>query len=88
MNVQPTTRLADIPDLQSGLEMLASLPLANPLEALEGLEDFFDGVVQIPTESGFYLELLEQSRVPLCFVTEELARRYIAKPLPLGESEA
>ena len=49
MNVQPTTRLADIPDLQSDLEMLASLPLANPLEALEGLEDFFDGVVQIPT---------------------------------------
>ena len=40
------------------------------------------------TGSGFYLELLEQSRAPLCFVAEELARRYIAKPLPLDESEA
>ena len=88
MNTQPTTPLTSIPNLQSGLDLLACLPLANPPEALEGLEQFFDSLVQVPFDTDFYLELLEQSRVPLCFVTEELARRYIGKPLPLGESEA
>jgi hypothetical protein len=76
-----------IPDLQTGLQILSRLPLANPLQAESELNCFLDSLLQAPPQAAVYLNLLEQLRVPLCFVEEELARRYINKPLPLGEIE-
>ncbi len=75
------------PDLQTGLAFLSRLPLANPLQAEVALNQFFDSLIENPPQALTYLNLLEQTRVPLCFVEEELARRYINKPLPLGEIE-
>lgn len=76
-----------IPDLQTGLEILARLPLANPRQAQNELNRFFDSLVHAPLGADDDLELLENSREPLCFVEEELARHYVNKPLPLGDAE-
>jgi len=77
----------EIPDLQTGLQFLSRLPLANTQQAEIELNRFLDSLLQAPPQADVYLNLLEQSRVPLCFVEEELARRYVNKPLPLGEIE-
>ncbi|MCP5267580.1 MAG: hypothetical protein H6943_00935 [Zoogloeaceae bacterium] len=74
-------------DLESGLAFLSRLPLANPLQAESSLNDFFEILLESPPSALTYLSLLEQTRVPLCFVEEELARRYINKLLPLGDVE-
>lgn len=79
-------RLA-IPDMETGLAFLSRLPLANPLQAEASLNQFFDSLLNEPPSALTYLSLLEHTRVPLCFVEEELARRYVSKPLPLGDIE-
>ncbi len=71
----------------SALTFLAGCRLANPLQAEASLNQFFDSLLDTPPSALTYLNLLEQTRVPLCFVEEELARRYINKPLPLGDVE-
>ncbi len=76
-----------ITDLETGLAFLARLPLANPLQAEAGLIVFFDTLAEAPPAAITYLNLLEQARVPLCFVEEELAHRYVNKALPLGDVE-
>lgn len=79
--------LMKISDLQTGLEYLSRLPLANPQQAHIELKHFLDSLLKAPPEVDVYLELLEQSRPTLCFVEEELARNYVNKPLPLGAVE-
>ncbi len=76
-----------IPDLDTGINLIAQLPLANPPEALEQINRLLDGLKAMPPSPEIYLALLEQARVPLCFVAEELARTYHNKPLPLAELE-
>jgi hypothetical protein len=76
-----------IPDLDTGVAFLSRLPLANPLQAEASLNQFFDSLLNEPPAALTYLSLLEHTRVPLCFVEEELARRYVNKPLPLGDIE-
>jgi len=74
-------------DLEDGLDFLARLPLAHPLQAEAQLNQFLDGLLARPPTALTYLNLLEQARVPLCFVEEELAHRYHNKPLPLGDAD-
>lgn len=76
-----------IPDLQTGFRFLSSLPLANPQQAQVDLNGFLDALLQTPPAPDIYLQLLEQTRVSLCFVQEEAARRYADKALPLAESQ-
>lgn len=76
-----------IPDLQSGANYLSQLPLANPPLAEQKLIDFLDALIENPPEASIFLALLEQTRVPLHFVEEEMARRYHNKPLTLSEEE-
>ncbi len=76
-----------ISDLQTGGNYLAQLPLANPLVAEQHLMHFLDALLISPPDPGVLFTLLEQARVPLCFVEEEMARRYHNKPLPLAEDE-
>jgi cyclic-di-GMP-binding protein len=78
-----------IPDLQTGMDYLAQLSLANPLVAERQLIRFLDGLLIAPPDPGILLALLEQARAPMCFVEEEMARRYHNKSLPLaGEEES
>lgn len=76
-----------IPDLQTGMSVLNRLPLANPAAAEQQLLNFLDALINEPPDAADLLALLEQARVPLCFVEEEMARRYHNKPLPLPEQE-
>lgn len=76
-----------IPDLETGVGLIAQLPLANPAVALEQIDLMLDGLKATPPSADVYLAILEQIRIPLCFVAEEIARSYHNKPLPLGEFE-
>jgi len=78
-----------ISDLQSGMDYLAQLSLANPVVAERQLMSFVDSLLVASPEPGVMLTLLEQARAPMCFVEEEMARRYHNKALPLaGEEES
>ncbi|QKS31242.1 MAG: hypothetical protein FAZ92_00864 [Accumulibacter sp.] len=76
-----------IADLQSGFELLSRLPLANSERAEGEINHFLDSLLQSPPVADVYLQLLEQTRISLCFIEEELARRYTNKALPLGRNE-
>lgn len=87
MNATPTAPLPFFPDLQSGMSYLARLPLANPAVAEQQLIQFLDSLLADSPDASDLFALLEQARVPLCFVEEEMARRYHNKPLALGDVE-
>lgn len=75
--------------LDFGLDYLAGVKLINLAVAERQLAAFLDALLQNPPESGALLELLEALRAPLCFINEELARRYHNKMVPLaGDEEA
>lgn len=74
-------------DLADGGEYLSRLVLANPPVAEQQLIRFLDGLLADPPAPGVMLALLEQARTPLCFIEEEMARRYHSKALPLAEEE-
>ncbi|MDP2880076.1 MAG: hypothetical protein Q8N89_00665 [Azonexus sp.] len=76
-----------ISDLQSGMNYLSQLSLANPIVAERQLMSFIDSLLLAPPESGVLLALLEQARAPMCFVEEEMARRYHNRALPLADEE-
>lgn len=75
-------------DLQSGFQILSRLPLANSQLAAIEINEFLDSLLASPPDGDVYLQLLEQTRISLCFVAEDLSRRYVDKPLPLGDPEA
>lgn len=77
----------NIPDLQTGYQIIARFPLADaPLAQIE-INKFLDSLLQNPPSAEIYLQLLEQARIPVAFVEEELAHGYINKALPLGAIE-
>ncbi|WP_313952458.1 hypothetical protein [Accumulibacter sp.] len=76
-----------ISDLQTGFQILSRLPLANSQQAQFEINRFLDSLLQAPPPGEIYLQLLEQTRISLCFIEEEFSRRYTDKALPLGESE-
>lgn len=87
MNTTATEMLLDIPDLRAGMDYLSQLSLANPVVAERQLMRFLDGLLLAPPDPGVLLALLEQARAPLCFVEEEMSRRYHNKSLPLADEE-
>ncbi len=87
MNTANNSSIPAIVDLQTGLDYLSRLSLANPAVAEQQLMQFLDVLLSEPPDPGILLTLLEQARVPLCFVEEEMARRYHNKPLVLAEEE-
>lgn len=87
MNTAVNEMALVISDLQSGMDYLSRLPLANPAAAERHLVRFFDALLADPPDPGILFALLEQARVPMCFVEEEMARRYHNKPLPLADEE-
>lgn len=77
----------NIPDLQAGSHYLSQLSLANPPLAEQQVGSFLDALIENPPDAGVLLSLLEQARVPLCFIEEEIARRYHNKALVLGDEQ-
>lgn len=82
-----TVELPVISDLRSGMDYLAQLSLANPTIAEQQLMRFIDALLTSPPEPSVLLALLEQARVPMSFIEEEMARRYHNKAIPLGPEE-
>ena len=76
-----------ITDLEAGGDYLSRLPLANPMLADEQMAVFLDALTARPPEPDTLLALLEETRVPLAFIEEEMARRYHNKPLALSDEE-
>ncbi len=87
MNDTISPPMLHIPDLQAGMAYLGRIPLANPAVSEEHFIRFLDALLADPPGADDLFVLLEQSRVPLCFVEEEMARRYHNKPLILGDVE-
>lgn len=77
----------EVVDLVFGMEYLAGLMLANPVVAERQLTGFLDALLAAPPDPGVFFQLLEQARVPLCFVEEEMARAYHNKAVPLTTDE-
>lgn len=86
MNNAPPIRFA-IPDLQTGCEIVARFPLANPPQACADLNGLLDCLLAIPPDAETYFRLLEHARVATAYIAEEQAKRYLNKPLPLGDIE-
>lgn len=90
--MNPTTNTEPLPiftDLRSGTDYLSQLALANPAVAQQQLTVFLDALLVNTPAPGVLLGLLEQVRVPMGFIEEEMARRFQNKPLPLeGEENA
>ena len=76
-----------IPDLQTGCEIIARLPLTNPKQAEVDLSRFLDSLLNAPPDGETYFRLLENARLPIAFTAEQLAQRYLGKPLPLADIE-
>lgn len=87
LTTAPSPATMKIPDLQTGFRILSRLPLANSHQAQLEINHFLDSLLKAPPPSDIYLQLLEQTRISLCFIEEQLAREYTSKPLPLGELE-
>lgn len=87
MNTTAAEMPLAIPDLRTGMDYLSQLSLANPVVAERQLMRFLDGLLVAPPDPGVLLALLEQARAPMCFVEEEMARRYHNKALPLADEE-
>lgn len=81
------TFLPTFRQLTDGGEYLAKLVLANPPVAEQQLIRFLDALLADPPPPTVFFGLLEQARAPLCFVEEEMARRYHGKAVPLAEEE-
>ena len=86
MNSIPPVTFA-IPDLQTGLEFISRISLADPQQAAIDLNRLLDSLLAAPPDGKTYFNLLESARLPVGFVTEDLAKRYLNKLLPLGELE-
>jgi len=86
MTISPPITFA-IHDLQTGLEIISRISLADPQRAAVDLNRLLDSLLSAPPDSKIYFNLLESARLPIGFVAEELAKRYLNKRLPLGDLE-
>ena len=76
-----------IGDLQAGYEAASRIALNNPPQAEADLCQLLDSLFAAPPDGETYFRLLEHLRASIAVVAEELARRYLNKPLPLAELE-
>ncbi len=76
-----------IADLHAGHEIVARIPLANPLLAAAEIEILLDALAHSPPDQDSRFQLLEHLRIATNFVCDELDKRYLNRPLPLDETE-
>jgi hypothetical protein len=79
--------MPSIPDYKTGSELIAQVPLANPPAASQDFERILDSLLDDPPDLETYFRLLEHIRSPIALVAEELAKRYMARPIPLADAE-
>lgn len=79
--------LMTFPDLQTGLNFLGRVPLANPTQALPALRHFYTSLIRNPLPASAFLKLLEHARGALASVLEVNSRRFLSRSLPLGDAE-
>jgi hypothetical protein len=83
----PSPRTANISDLKTGMEIVDRLPLSDPSAAIRNLARILDDLLAAPPEHQTFFRLLEHMLPPIATVAEESSRRYINKPVPLGDAE-
>ncbi|MDR2614685.1 MAG: hypothetical protein LBC91_05115 [Candidatus Accumulibacter sp.] len=81
------SKVIDIPDFQTGSELVGRIQLANPAEAILDLDRILDSLLDTPPGAVDFFRLLELLWPPVTFVAEDLAKRYTNKAVPLGEAE-
>lgn len=59
---------------------------ANPEQAEFDLNRFLDSLLAAPPDGGAYFRLLEHAR-PIALSAKNWRKRYLNKPLPLGDIE-
>ncbi|MDR3221739.1 MAG: type II toxin-antitoxin system PemK/MazF family toxin [Candidatus Accumulibacter sp.] len=83
----PSPKTGSALNLQTGGEIIERIPLANAAEAVNDLDQFLDRLLADAPDPQTYFQLLEQVWLPITFVAEELAKRYVNKPIPFGDVE-
>lgn len=83
----PATR-PPIADTPGCARWLASAVLADPRQACASFLSLLEELELSPPSHGEYLQILERLRAPLRGALLEHARKFTAKPLPLGHTEA
>jgi hypothetical protein len=76
-----------ISDYKTGSDLIAQVPLTNPPVASQEFEQILDSLSANPPDRETYFRLLEHLRPSIVFVAEELAKRYMAKPIPIADLE-
>lgn len=76
-----------ITDLQSGVDFLSHVPLADSVAAEQRFILFLDGLIAHPPAVNVLFSLLEHARQTIGFAEEEMVRTHHNKPLPLAEDE-
>ncbi|MDR1709308.1 MAG: hypothetical protein LBS70_06265, partial [Candidatus Accumulibacter sp.] len=87
MNTSSST-IIGIPDFQTGVSVIARAPLANPPEAIRDFDRILDSLLAAPPDHETFFRLLEHLRPPAVSAAEELSKRFVDKPVPLGDIEA
>ncbi|MDR3300785.1 MAG: hypothetical protein LBU43_12540 [Candidatus Accumulibacter sp.] len=80
-------KITQIPDFQTGSELIDGVPLADPIAATNEINLILDSLLAATLEHQVYFELLERLCLPITFVTEKLTKCYLNKPVPLDEEE-
>jgi hypothetical protein len=79
--------LMKVCDLQSGLDLIAGLALADSESASVRINRFLDSLLRSPPDAPTYLSLLERLPSVLAPVLGDLRKRFAGKALPLTEKE-
>lgn len=74
-------------DLKSCEQWLARAYLTDPRQACNELTLLLEQLEEAPPRHLAYLDILERLRKPLAAAQEELAKKFLAKALPLGHLE-
>lgn len=73
---------------ETGSQVIAQLQTWQPQQAEMYLGIFLDTLEAIPPRIDVYLSLLEMTRPVVSMIASDLSKFYLAKPLPLCETEA
>jgi hypothetical protein len=80
-------KIANLPDLKAGKEIIDRLPLAEPSTAIRHLVRMLDGLLAAPPDSPTFFQQLEYMLPSITAVAEELSKGYVNKPVPLDDAE-
>jgi hypothetical protein len=69
------------------MAFLSRLPISNPMVAHPSLAEFIESLIESPPPFQVFVQLLEQARNPLAHLQAEIAKVYLGRAIPLGESE-